>query len=84
MKWFFLSLAVLLSSCANVPKPAHIGMAEADWKKKNPFHILAAAESRATVYKSGTYYYYFVNGKLSRIDTGVSATAPQVHIQQGA
>jgi hypothetical protein len=80
MKWFLCLLVLVSCSCTNLPKAGQIGMAEEEWKKKNPFRALAAASPRTTVYVSGGYYYYFENAKLTRIDMGASILTPQVNI----
>ena len=47
------------------------GMTEKDWLRSTFIADLAYMDGNVKAYRSGGMYYYFLDGKLSRIDQGV-------------
>lgn len=67
-----LSLLFIITSCS-APKYV-IGMNETDFNASKPKTVVVEATRRNTVYKrylqleAATMYYYFVDGKLERVE----------------
>lgn len=64
-----LILVICLSGCQSTFGP-EIGMTEKSWLRRTLVADLAYMEEGVKAYRSGGVYYYFVDGKLARIDQG--------------
>jgi hypothetical protein len=70
MKSFIPVLVLLLSGCQSMSSTA-VGMNEKDWLRNTLIADLAYMDGSVKAYRSGGMYYYFVDGKLQRVDQGM-------------
>ncbi len=68
----FLASMCLMSlvGCLSMSS-TRIGMDEKEWLRSTFIGDLAYLDGDVKVYRSGGMYYYFLNGRLVRIDQGV-------------
>ena len=64
-----LFVALLMVGCASTFSP-EIGMSEKLWLRTTLIADLAYMEKNVKAWKSGGVYYYFVDGKLAKVDQG--------------
>lgn len=87
MQTWLIVLLLFISGCAT-PRQAYIGMSmkqfligrqDGFFNFFNPPAVLVEASDNVEVYRTCCYqFYYFVNGKLAQIDTGLQ---PQRRLQ---
>ena len=65
-----LVLSLLMIGCQSM-STTQIGITEKDWLRSTFIADLAYLDGNVKAYKSGGIYYYFVDGKLNRIDQGM-------------
>jgi hypothetical protein len=65
-----LVLSLLMLGCQSM-STTQIGITEKDWLRSTFIADLAYMDGNVKAYKSGGIYYYFVDGKLTRIDQGM-------------
>ena len=65
-----LVLSLLMVGCQSM-STTQIGITEKDWLRSTFIADLAYMDGNVKAYKSGGIYYYFVDGKLNRIDQGM-------------
>ena len=65
-----LVLSLLLVGCQSM-STTQIGITEKDWLRSTFIADLAYMDGNVKAYRSGGIYYYFVDGKLTRIDQGM-------------
>jgi hypothetical protein len=65
-----LVLSLLMIGCQSM-STTQIGITEKDWLRSTFIADLAYMDGNVKAYKSGGIYYYFVDGKLNRIDQGM-------------
>ena len=71
MKKFAVFAALFaLIGCQSMSS-TQVGMTEKEWLKSTFIADLAYLDGNVKAYRSGGMYYYFVDGKLLRIDQGV-------------
>ena len=63
-------ISLLLIGCQSMSS-VQIGMTEREWLSSTFIADLAYMDGNVKAYRSGGVYYYFVDGKLSRIDQGI-------------
>jgi hypothetical protein len=63
-------ISLLLIGCQSMSS-VQIGMTEREWLRSTFIADLAYMDGNVKAYRSGGVYYYFVDGKLSRIDQGI-------------
>ena len=68
-----LACSLLLSSLAGClsMSSTRLGMDEKEWLRSTFIADLAYLDGDVKAYRSGGAYYYFLNGKLIRIDQGM-------------
>ena len=64
------AIALFLVGCQSTSS-TQIGMTEADWLRSTFIADLSYMDGNVKAYRSGGMYFYFVDGKLNRIDQGV-------------
>ncbi len=65
-----VAIALALVGCQSMSS-TQIGMTEKDWLRRTFIADLTYMDGNVKAYRSGGMYYYFVDGKLSRVDQGV-------------
>ena len=65
-----LLCSILLASGCQSTLVDDVGISEKKWLRKTIVTDLVYAKEGVKAYKSGATYYYFVNDKLVRIDSG--------------
>jgi hypothetical protein len=71
LRFFVLSGSLtLLVGCLSMSS-TRLGMDEKDWLRSTLIADLVYLEGDVKAYRSGGAYYYFLSGKLARIDQGM-------------
>ena len=70
MKITGVAILMFLGGCQSMSS-TQIGMTEKDWLRSTFIADLSYMDGNVKAYRSGGAYYYFVDGKLTRIDQGV-------------
>jgi hypothetical protein len=65
-----VAILLFLVGCQSMSS-TQIGMTEKDWLRSTFIADLSYMDGNVKAYRSGGMYYYFVDGKLNRIDQGV-------------
>ena len=65
-----LSLTMLMFGCQSM-STTNLGMSEKDWLRSTFIADIAYMDGNVKAWRSGGAFYYFVDGKLTRIDQGI-------------
>jgi hypothetical protein len=65
-----LVVCLFLSGCQSL-STTEIGIGEKDWLRSTFIADLVYMDGNVKAYRSGGMFYYFVDGKLRRVDQGV-------------
>lgn len=65
-----LAITLLLMGCQSMSS-TQIGMSEREWLRSTFIADIAYMDGNVKAFRSGGVFYYFVDGKLVRIDQGI-------------